>query len=88
MIFPSLKYIYDAFANTKIKDIGASIIYGSKDFSDDRSSLKLKAEIVTLVVSMKNCKKFIDGKITQDEFVNLSEIYQRDRSAIFHGTSK
>ncbi|MDD1778224.1 MAG: hypothetical protein LUQ65_08655, partial [Candidatus Helarchaeota archaeon] len=80
MILPSMKAFREAFKNTKIKYYGMLVAYGSKDFSKaEYEVLDLQAEVVSLIVSAQNCKKFVEGVLTDDEFVAASEIYSVDR---------
>ena len=83
-ILPEIGTFYDFFKDTDIKYYGMTVIYGSKDFSDKSiSGLSLKAEVVTLVVSSENCKKFSEGIITEDQLIDLSDIYLKDRDMGF-----
>ena len=82
MILPTINKIYKSFNETEIKYIGMAVTYGSKDFSDESSVLNQKPETVILVVSMEKCKDYIAGKITQEELVNASDIFQSSRDMI------
>ncbi len=79
MILPSIDKIVKIFINTEVKFIGMVVTYGSKDFSDDSKALNLIAETVALVSPIEACKNFIEGKITEDELLNESDVYQCNR---------
>lgn len=79
MILPSLKDFNEVFASSDIKYFGMVVVYGSKDFLKKSRVLNLKAEVVAFVVASDKCKKFIEGKITQEELVNDADVYLCDR---------
>jgi hypothetical protein len=84
-ILPEMETFYDFFKDTDIKYCGMAVVYGSEDFSDESiSRVSLKAEVVTLVVSSENCKKFVDGIMTEDQLIDLSDIYLKDRDMGFN----
>jgi hypothetical protein len=81
-ILPELKAFYDSFKNTDIKYYGMIVAYGGKDFLNKSTALNLKTEVVAFIVSSENCKKFSEGIITEDELVDLSDIYLKDRDMV------
>jgi hypothetical protein len=89
LILPSLKYICFPLENTKVKEIGLSVVYGSKDFSVDNDYPdNLKAEIVTIIIPIDKCKDYAEGEITEEDLINVSNIYQFDRNSLTGGTKK
>ena len=82
MILPEMRSFYDSFKGTDIKYYGMIIAYGSKNFLEESKVLDLKPEIVALIVSAENCKKFTEGLITEDEMIELSDIYLKDRDML------
>jgi len=84
-ILPEMQAFYDFFKDSDINYCGMTVIYGSQDFSDKSiSGVSLKAEVVTLIVSSDNCKKFVEGVITEDQLIDLSDIYLKDRDMGFN----
>jgi hypothetical protein len=79
IILPLMNGFQDALGDTVIRHYGMIIGYGSKDFADPYLGGSLKSEVVIFIVSAENCRKFSEGVITDDEFINASEIYLQDR---------
>lgn len=77
-ILPTLNKFYDSFKNTDVAYYSMIISYGSKNFLDE-SIAKLKAEALCLVVSKDNCRKFVSGKITENNLLDRSLIFIIDR---------
>ncbi len=72
-ILPAFKNLQGAMSDPKIKYYGFISVYGCKDLSEeDRSS---DGEVVTIVASALNIKKYIDATITDDQFIKLSQVY-------------
>lgn len=62
-----------------IKNFGVMVAYGSKDFSDESST---KAEIVALVASSGACRKLADAELTEEDFVDMADVYLMDRETL------
>lgn len=77
-ILPSLNKISEPFVNTKIQYIGITCLFGSKDFLD-KSPLAIKPEYLALLVPLKLISDFINGKITDQELLDSSDVYVNDR---------
>ena len=77
-ILPALKAFDKYFYDNNIKYFGFSLSYGSQDFTD-KSSLAIKPEWVCVVCSTKTIKQYSEGEISEDELVNLADIYVQDR---------
>ena len=82
MILPSLKNIHEFFSSSDIKYFGMVVVYSSKDFSKKSRVLKLKAEVVSLVIASDKCKQFVEGKITQEDLVDSADVYLFDRDMV------
>lgn len=82
MILPSLNIYPNIFSNTKIKFFGISISYGCSDFSDEQSQKYPYGEVITIIFSLDNCKKFVDGEITDQELIDSSNIYLSDKDML------
>lgn len=81
-ILPTLNDFYNSFKDTDIAYYGMIISYGSKDFSDESIALNLEAEVLCLIVSKDNCRKFVNGEITETKLLDSSHIYISDRDMI------
>jgi len=79
-LLPKLSQVYDALKSTEFDYFAFTIIYGSKDFLDNSDALNLKAEMLGLVVQKDKCKDFINGEITESEFLQASDVYICDRN--------
>jgi hypothetical protein len=79
IILPYLPRVYMAFRATKVRYVGMVVIYGSKDFLDESSSVKPVPEVVALVVDTKRCGEFVDGKLSDTDLVAAAGIYLADR---------
>lgn len=86
MILPSLEKFYDALDTTDIRKFGMMVTYGSKNFAKKSDVLNLEAEVIAFIVDMDACKRFVDAEITDEELVNLSDVYVSDRDMM--GTIK
>jgi hypothetical protein len=75
-ILPSLHYLTYNFKTNEIKYMGMTVIYGSKDFSDDNSG---KSELVGFIARQSLIKKFVKGDITEEELFEKADIYISDR---------
>ncbi|MBU0711731.1 hypothetical protein KJ762_09165 [bacterium] len=78
-ILPSLQYFYNSFKDTDIAYYGMIFSYGSKDFLDKSVALNLMAEALCLIISKDNCRKFVNGEITETNLLDSSYIYISDR---------
>lgn len=81
-LLPKIKYLYDAFKKTNINYFGFIIYYGSQDFSEGSYTLTLEPEMLAFIASSSNCEKFINGSITESEFVIGGESYLTDRDML------
>jgi hypothetical protein len=77
-VLPSLRGISQAFNGADIRFYGMIVCYGSSDFSDEYG-LSYSPEAVVLVVSVANCRRFVDGLISDRQLLRLSDVYVRDR---------
>lgn len=81
-IIPTLGKFYEKiFINSDIKNIGLSVTYGSKDFLDNYST-SMKAETLTFISTTRMCKEYFNGEITEDEFLDKSNIFLSDRDMV------
>jgi len=80
---PNIRYLYRAFEKTDIAYFGLTIVYGSKDFSNKSDVRNLKPEMLAFIFPREKCKQFIEGSITESEFVDASGIYLTDRDMMF-----
>lgn len=80
---PKVKYLYQAFESTDFAYFGFTIVYGSKDFSEKSDALNLKAEMLAFVAPRDKCKQFIEGSLTESEFVEGCDVFLTDRDMMF-----
>jgi hypothetical protein len=79
-VIPKIRFLYKAFEQTDFNYFGITFYYGSEDFT---RSVNLEAEMFTFIFSRDKCKLFINGKITESEFVEESEVFLTDRDMSF-----
>jgi len=82
-ILPSLKNILEAFQAKEIKYYGMTCVYGSKDFADESST---KAEFVAFIAPAKVIRRYASGDLTEDELIDLADVFISDRDML--GTIK
>lgn len=82
-IIPKIRFFYQAFEQTDFEYFGFIIFYGSKDFSEKSDVLNLKAEMLALIIPKDKCLQFIDGLITESEFIGNCDVYLTDRDMMF-----
>jgi hypothetical protein len=80
-VYPSLNKMAFWLQNTDIKYFGLSVIYYPKDFSIEEDYKNKKAEALVLIAPVNKIVDFFAGKITDQDFLNLSEIYLFDRDS-------
>jgi len=80
-ILPSIHYFEPLFESNDFGYYGISVTYGSRDFLNDDEKSDLKPEILTAIFPSVACKKFINSKITDDEFISSCEFYLTDRDS-------
>lgn len=80
-VYPSLNKMALWLQHTDIKYFGLSVIYSSKDFSIESDYKNKKAEALVLIAPINKIVDFFAGKITDQDFLNLSEIYLFDRDS-------
>jgi hypothetical protein len=91
VIVPSAQIICKPFwGHNTVSYVGMTVLYGSKNFAPRRGMLhydedKLEGEAVALVTEVGNCKKLMDGEITQEEFVQKLDIFLSDRDMVRSG---
>jgi hypothetical protein len=78
-VLPAIKR-FAIVSSTDIKNFGLVVAYGSKDFSDELST---EGEIVALVASSDSCRKLADAELTEEQFVDMADVYLIDRDTIF-----
>jgi len=87
IILPCMKEFESAFKDTAIRYYGMVVIYGSEDFSKNNDVLssqgEMKAEMVSMVVSAEQCKKFVNAEITDADLIATADIYSSDRTQTF-----
>jgi hypothetical protein len=73
---PILREMRAAFSQTPAQFYGVMIMYGTRDFSKDEiGGLDVHPDILAVVTDRENCRNLADGKITEDEFADKSDIY-------------
>ncbi|MDR3598510.1 hypothetical protein [Clostridium sp.] len=82
IIYPSLKTFVSYLGQTDIKYFGVSVAYFSKDFANDKD-YEIKVEALVLIAPIKTISDFINGKITDTDFLDLSDIYLLERGGNF-----
>ena len=80
---PKVRFLYQAFMHTDFEYFGFIIIYGSKDFSEKSDILNLKAEVLAFIAPRDKCQQFIDGLITESEFIGSCDVFLTDRDMMF-----
>lgn len=78
-LIPNVSYLYEAFEKSDIAFLGLTIVFGSKDFSVKSDVMNLKPEMLAFVCPREKCKQFIEGIITESEFIDASDVYITDR---------
>jgi hypothetical protein len=81
-IYPSLKKFEFYLTLTDIKYFGISVIYFAKNFANKRD-YDTKGGAIVLIAPIKKISDFINGKITDTDFLNLSDIYLIERDSSF-----
>jgi len=82
-VIPKIRFLYKAFEQTDFNYFGITFYYGSKDFSISTNSANLEAEMLIFIFSRDKCQLFINGLITESEFVEESETFLTDRDMSF-----
>lgn len=78
MVAPALKAMHEHFGGASgIADFGVQVAYGAQDFSR-RDEQSPKAEVLTVVVSVRECARFANGEITEDELAEAADFYLAD----------
>jgi len=81
-ILPTLSDFQDSFKDTDIAYYGIVIAYGSKNFLDKSVALNLKPEALCMVVPKDDCRKFVNGEITEKQLLDSSYIFISDRDML------
>lgn len=82
-VLGTLNDFYKSFKDTDIAYYGIIISYGSKSFIDDSFISDLEPEVLCLIVSKDDCRKFVKGKMCEADFLNKSNIFIVDRNKVF-----
>jgi hypothetical protein len=82
-VLPKLGDFERALGDTDIAFYGVTVIYGSKDFSDESSVLNRQPEMVALVVPRDVCAAYVKGDITDGDLLQKSHVYLSDRESVY-----
>lgn len=75
-VITSLKNFTENFKDADLKYFGISCVYRSEDFSSSYSS---KFEYVCFIAPTDAIRKFVSYEITEEELINVSDIFVSDR---------
>ena len=79
-ILSSLQHFRVLFSNKEINYYGMIVGYGSENFlNQGKYNSDLMAEAVGVIVSADQCKRFVNGEITDDELIDSTDVYVADR---------
>lgn len=79
-LYRALNNMARCLIGTEVKYLGLSMIYFSRDFSiNDNYIQSLRSEALVIVAPIDKIIAFSEGKIQENDFLNLSEIYLFDR---------
>lgn len=76
-ILPALKKLPEKFPPTRIVYLAFVVAYGARDLT---SSEPASGEAVCLVVRVDQCGKLVSGEISDDEFLENSDVYLANAS--------
>lgn len=76
-IVPVLIEMSQQLSDTSFGYYGASVVYGSKDFTEEDSTAK--ADALMVVASSEDCRKTAKAEITEQELADRSQIYLMER---------
>jgi hypothetical protein len=79
IILPCMENFHSAFKDSDISYYGMVVFFGSKDFSEEDDVLNLKPEIVSMIISTEQYKKYCEGTITDDDLIDSADVYSTDR---------
>jgi hypothetical protein len=74
-----MENFHSALKDSDISYYGMVVFFGSKDFSNDDDVLNLKPEMVSVIISTEQYKKYSEGTITDDDLINSADVYSTDR---------
>jgi hypothetical protein len=77
-VLPSLKKIDEVFGPSEFGYYGVAVMYACRDADGQQP----KTEFACLIVPKELCKKYVDGKITDQELVDGGQVYLSDRDMI------
>jgi hypothetical protein len=73
---PILVKMRTALLETPAEFYGVIVSYGSRDFShEDIGGLDIRPDVLVVVTDRENGRSLDEGKITEDEFADKSDIY-------------
>jgi hypothetical protein len=79
---PILLKMRTALLQTQAQFYGVVVVYGARDFSrDELGGLAVQPEVLAVVTDRENGRSLDEGKITEDEFADKSDIYLRVEGA-------
>jgi hypothetical protein len=73
---PILRKMRTALSQMPVQFYGVIISYGARDFSQsEEGGMDVYSDVLAVVTERENCQNLEEGKITEDEFADKSDIY-------------
>jgi hypothetical protein len=77
IILPCIKKLKKLLADSNIRYIGIAVYSPTRDLTDKNSDDV--AELVSVVASSKDCVAYLSSNLTEDEFLDHSDIFNADK---------
>lgn len=77
---PLLNSFKNNFKESNIKYFGLSTAYGVRNFLSEKDS-DTKVEVVSFVFTIDNLNKYLNGEISDNEFIKISDVFLKSKGS-------